>query len=259
MTSQEDFANLKLQLEDIEVATNHFSDENLIGEGGFGKVYIGNLSVSGEPTDIAARKLHYDYGQGDYEFWNEISMLATLKHNNLVSLIGFCDDKGQKIIVTKREVNKSLDQHLSDPTLTWTQRLRICVEVARALKYIHCDKTHDSSVIHRNIKSSKVLLDENWKPKLSGFELAKANTKARRHRLVLAERSGTLGYVDPSYDKTGFESHKSDVYSFGVMLFEVLCGRKAFVLKETEQDPPQAVEQDLTKTADPHPTERGME
>ncbi|KAJ0613316.1 putative protein kinase RLK-Pelle-CR4L family [Helianthus annuus] len=241
--SNEQLDRFKLQLKDIVEATNNFADEYLIRKGGFGKIYRGNLVLSGKPTNIVARRLHYDYGQDDFEFWNEISMLARLKHhNNLVSFIGYIDEAEEKIIINEYEVNGSLDEHLED--LTWTQRLEICVDVARALSYIHCDNGHESSVIHSNIKSSKILLDEEWTPKLAGFELAKENTKSRKHRLIVAERSGTIGYVDPTYEKTGFVSHKSDVYSFGVVLFEVLCGRRAFLLDDKEPLSPQFIEHD---------------
>ncbi|MFS7909271.1 putative protein kinase RLK-Pelle-SD-2b family [Helianthus anomalus] len=261
MSSIEELAKLKLPLEVIVKATNNFADENLIRQGGFGRIYKGYLFLSGIPTDIVARRLHYDYGQDDFEFWNEISMLARLKHDNLVSIIGFCDEEREKIIINTYEVNGSLDKYLSSTTLTWMQRLQICVDVASALNYIHYG--YEFSVIHRNIKSSKILLDEKWKAKLSGFELSKQNTKARKHRLVLAEISGTIGYVDPTYEKTGFVSHKSDVYSFGVLLFEVLCGRRAFVPDEREPHSPQSTEKDyqggklefmgkVDKIPDPH-------
>ncbi|KAM0012665.1 putative protein kinase RLK-Pelle-DLSV family [Helianthus debilis subsp. tardiflorus] len=263
MSSHGEFAHLKLPLEEIAKATNNFAEEKLIGQGGFGKVYKGNLLLSGKPTNIAARRLHYDYGQGDLEFWNEITMLSSLNHDNLVSFIGFCNEKGEKIIINEYEFNQSLDRYLSSPALTWMQRLHICVGVARALNYIHCDDGHESSVIHRNIKSSKILLNEKWKPKLSGFEHSKTNTKARRHRLVLADIIGTIGYVDPTYEKTGFVTHKSDVYSFGVVLFEVLCKRRAFFQDQREQHSPQFTEQNykdkkldvmekLDQIADPH-------
>ncbi|XP_071692439.1 uncharacterized protein [Rutidosis leptorrhynchoides] len=230
-----EYAHFQIPLKKIVKATNNFADENLIGQGGFGKVYQGKLYWFGEMMYIAARRLHYEYGQGDTEFWTEIFMLDSLKHENLVSIIGFCHEDDEKIIVNKLEAHKSLDRYLSGPDLTWMQRLEICVGVAHALRYmIHYDVTHHFSVIHRNIKSSKILLDENWKPKLSGFEISMKNNRAGRNRLLLAEINGTIGYVDPTYKRTGFVTHKSDIYSFGVVLFEVLCGRRAFILDEQE-------------------------
>lgn len=234
----EDYDRFKIPLEDIKNATKNFA--HLIGEGGFGKVYKGDLEISGKPiTTIAARRLHYDYGQGDLEFLQEIIFLSDLQHENLVSFVGFCDEKGEKIIVNKYEARGSLDKYLDDSSLTWTRRLNICAGVARALNYIHYDVGRKYSVIHRNIKSSKVLLDENWNPKLSGFELAMSNSSERKHRYLLADTVGTIGYVDPTYEKTGFVNHKSDVFSFGVVLFEVLCGRKAFIPDKQEQQLPE--------------------
>ncbi|XP_076940034.1 uncharacterized protein LOC143609052 [Bidens hawaiensis] len=234
MSSHEEYEHLKISLKEIREATNDFADENLIGRGGFGKVYKGNLMLAGQQTDIVARMLHYDYGQGDLEFWTEIMTLSGLKHRNLVSFVGYCDEKGKKIIINKHESHESLDKYLKGSVLTWLQRLKICVGIARAMNYIHYDAGRNYSVIHRNIKSSKVLLDDNWEPKLSGFEHAVRNTTERRHRLLLAEIIGTIGYVDPTYEKTGFVTHKSDVYSFGVVLFEIMCGRKAFISVEQE-------------------------
>ncbi|GJW82486.1 kinase RLK-Pelle-CrRLK1L-1 family protein [Tanacetum coccineum] len=239
MPSPIEFAHLQIPLKKIIKATNNFDDENLIGQGGFGRVYKGNLLQSGQSINIVARRLHHDYGQGDIEFWTEIMMLASLKHENVVSIVGFCDENDEKIIINKYEAKGSLDKYISSANLTWIQRLQICVDVARVLKYIHYDDGHDFSVIHRNIKSSKILLDDNWKPKLYGFQTSLKSTKVRRHRILLAEVIGTIGYVDPMYEKTGFVTHKSDVYSLGVVLFEVMCGRRAFG---------EAVEKDLSES-----------
>ncbi|GKF40784.1 kinase-like domain, phloem protein 2-like protein [Tanacetum coccineum] len=116
------------------------------------------------------------------------------------------------------------------------QRLKICTDVANALSYIHYDVGRDFSVIHCNIKSSKILLDDKWEPKLSGFELSLKNTVARRHRLVLTRDINENAYLDPKYKKTGGLTHKSDVYSFGVVLLEVLCGMSAIAEDEDEDE-----------------------
>ncbi|GKD14307.1 kinase-like domain-containing protein, partial [Tanacetum coccineum] len=228
------FADLQIQLKDILEATKNFDDENLIGQGGFVRVYKGTLLQSEKSMDIVARRFHCHYVQGGVEFWKEIMTLQKLEHENVLKIIGFCDEENEKIIINKYEANRSLDQYLSKLTLTWMQRLQICVDVARSLKHIHYDDQHESSFVHRNIKSSKILLNENWKPKLYGFEISLKHAKARRHRALLAEDIGTIGYVDPMYKKTGFVTHKSDVYSLGVVLFEVLCGRRAFIPEKTE-------------------------
>ncbi|KAJ9559394.1 hypothetical protein OSB04_014008 [Centaurea solstitialis] len=223
----QEFAHLKIPLQDVKSATNNFADENFIGQGDFGKVYKGQLLLSGQLVNIVAKRLDRTFGQGDVEFWKEVSTLTRLKLVNIVSIIGFSDADAEKIIIYKYEVNGSLDKYLSGSTLTWMQRLHICVGAARALSYMHYDMGRDYCVIHRDIKSSKVLLDENWEAKISGFGLSIANLATRRHRLVLSHAVGTLGYADPVYVETGILTQKSDVYSFGVVLFEVLCGRTA--------------------------------
>ncbi|KAJ0503077.1 putative protein kinase RLK-Pelle-CrRLK1L-1 family [Helianthus annuus] len=157
-------------------------------------------------------------------------MLHSLKHQNLVSIVGFCDENGEKIIVNKFEARLSLARYLSDPvTLTWTQRLQICLGIAQALSYIHYDEGRDFSVIHRDIKSYKILLDVNWEAKLSGFELSTTQPAPRRGDPLSDLPCGSIGYVDPTYIKSERVTHKSDVYSFGVVLFEVMSGRKAYI------------------------------
>ncbi|XP_071719556.1 receptor-like protein kinase HERK 1 [Rutidosis leptorrhynchoides] len=225
------FARLQIPLEDVKNATNNFADDNFIGKGGGMKVYKGKLFHHGQLIDIVARK----YGQRDIEFWTDISIVSFLRHENLVNFIGFCDENDENIIVNKYEAKGSLDRYLSDPNLMWTQRLQICLGVARALSYIHYDDARDFSVVHCNIKSSKILLDDNWLPKLSGFSLSLKTRKARRHRLILSRPQGTREYTDPLLIKSGSVTHKSDVYSFGVVLFEVLCGRSAVMKTERSE------------------------
>ncbi|KAJ0876903.1 putative protein kinase RLK-Pelle-CrRLK1L-1 family [Helianthus annuus] len=224
------FDYLNLPLIDIQTATNHFAEENIVRRDGFGNEYKGQLLLSsGQLIDIIARRLDRRYGQGTKEFQTEIMMLASLKHPNLVSIVGFCDERYEKIIVNKFEAKGSLDQYLSDPIkLPWTQRLHICLGIARALSYIHYDQGRTLSVIHRDIKSLKIVLDDKWEAKLSGFELSTMQPATRRQGLVLDLPCGTPGYVDPAYAASATVNHKSDVYSLGVVLFEVLTGRKAW-------------------------------
>ncbi|GJZ98573.1 kinase-like domain-containing protein [Tanacetum coccineum] len=230
-SSIQNLDHLRISLEDILEATNHFSNENLIRQGGFGKIYKGTLLRSGEMIDIVARRLDTKYGQGSKEFWTEISMLSNLKHKNVVSLIGLCDEKNEKIVINKYEAKGSLDNYLSNQSIRWLERLEICVGIAHALSYIYYDVGRDFSVIHRNIKSSKILLDGNYEPKLAGFELSMTTVASRRDRLCIDDACGSTGYVDPTYAKTGSVTHKSDIYSFGVVLFEVLSGKKAITDK----------------------------
>nr|XP_043635289.1 uncharacterized protein LOC122606497 isoform X2 [Erigeron canadensis] len=219
---------LRIPLQEIISATHKFSVKRIIDSGGFGYVYKGKLSRHGKLIDVDIKRLDRKFGQGDTEFWTEIAMLSNLKHINIVSIVGFCDEADEKIIITKLEVNGSLGNNLRNPNLTWLQRLRICIGVARALTYIHCDTSHGYDVIHRDIKSGKVMLDENWDAKVSGFGLSVKVPATRRHHRVFDKAVGTLGYADPVYVETQTATQKSDVYSFGVVLFEVLSGRRAY-------------------------------
>ncbi|GKB89473.1 kinase RLK-Pelle-CrRLK1L-1 family protein, partial [Tanacetum coccineum] len=228
-----EFAHLQIPLEDVVKATNNFADENIIGRGGFGYVYEGKLLVSGKLLDISARRLDRSHGQGGVEFWTEISMLSSLKNDNIVSMIGFCDETGEKVIIYRYYANGSLSMHLTDPTLTWSERLSICATVAEAIDYIHkYEKERSYCVIHRAISSSTILLDKDWEPYLSGFEYSIKHSVDRMNQTLLSEAIDTRGYMDPAIEKTGGVTHKSDVYSLGVVLFEVLCGRRAFIPNE---------------------------
>ncbi|MFS7990560.1 putative protein kinase RLK-Pelle-CrRLK1L-1 family [Helianthus anomalus] len=230
------FAHLQIPLEDVRNATNNFADDNIIGRGGLGRVYKGQLQRSGELIMISALRLDRKHGGGVVEFWTEVSMLSDLKHPNIVSIVGFCDEEHEKIIVTTYEAkNGSLKEHLNNPKLTWTQRLKICVGVARALSYLHYDEGRGYGVIHLNVNSSTILLDENWEPKLSGFKVSIKQSLNRMDQVVLSEPIGTIGYLDPEIEKTKGVTHKSDVYAFGVVLFEILCGRRAYIRNDANR------------------------
>ncbi|KAL7614369.1 hypothetical protein Lser_V15G08839 [Lactuca serriola] len=207
MARIQELDHLQIPLEDIKLATNNFSEDNFIGLGGFGKVYEGQLhvsdfattsSISGRPvTTVAVKRLDVQGGQGKNEFLNEIVMLASYKHKNLASIVGFCDEGGEKIIIYKYEARGSLDNYLANDHLTWVQRLQICLGAARGLNYLHADVGESHSPTNQNIT------------------------------FLVTNAAGTLGYVDPLYVSTGVLTKESDVYSFGVVLFEVLCGRLA--------------------------------
>ncbi|KAF5786433.1 putative protein kinase RLK-Pelle-LRR-I-1 family [Helianthus annuus] len=229
------FSHLQIPLEDVLNATNNFHDDNIIGRGGLGIAYKGQLQRSGKLIKIVALRLNRKQRERDLEFWTEISVLSDLKHTNLVSIIGFSDEKHEKIIVTTHAAKGSLQEHLNSPNLTWTQRLKICVGVAHALSYLHYDEGRGYGVIHLNVNSSTILLDENLEAKLSGFKVSIKQSLNRMDQVVLSEPIGTRGYMDPEIEKTKGVTQKSDIYSFGVVLFEILCGRKAFVPKETNR------------------------
>ncbi|GJW86334.1 kinase-like domain, phloem protein 2-like protein [Tanacetum coccineum] len=232
MSSLKYSSHLQFSFEDIESATNNFASEYIIREDTAKWVYQGRMLHSGQFTDIVVRGIYPQYKKEENKkFRMEKSMLSSLSHTNVVSVIG-CSDNDNMFIIYKKEANGSLDKYLSDETLSWMQRLKICLGVANALSYIHYDAGRDFSVIHCNIRSSKILLDDKWEPKLSGFEFSLKNTIPRRHRLLLTRDIVKNVYLDPKYRKTGGVTHKSDMYSFGVVMFEVLCGRSAVLPSE---------------------------
>ncbi|KAM0053644.1 putative protein kinase RLK-Pelle-CrRLK1L-1 family [Helianthus debilis subsp. tardiflorus] len=230
MTSIKVFNHLKIPLEDIKLATNNFNETTYISRGGFGKVYKGELVHSGKLVMVAIKRLDPTHGQGTPEFWKEIMMLSRCRHKNLVSLLGFCDEGSEKILVYEYLSNKSLDMYLSDTKLSWIQRLKICIGAARGLEYLHNPRGTMQRVLHRDIKSSNILLDEKWNAKISDFGLSKFGPANQEHTFLLSNAAGTLGYIDPLYMEMGFLTKESDIYSFGVVLFEVLCGRSGFIM-----------------------------
>ncbi|GKB18416.1 kinase-like domain, phloem protein 2-like protein, partial [Tanacetum coccineum] len=227
---KDEFAHLRIPLENILSATNSFADENVIGRDGIGNRYQGQLLWSGELIEINARRLNKDLDDGEQLLWMEISMLSTLKHKNVVSLVGFCDENDEKIIIIRSEMRGSLKNYLSDPMLTWVRRLEISVGVAHALSYIHHEEARDFSLIHRNITSNTVLLNDDWKPKLSNFERSMRIKAYQRHYSFRTNKLEYVnGYGDPTYLETKNVSHKSDMYSFGIVLFELLCNRDLII------------------------------
>ncbi|XP_071688495.1 uncharacterized protein [Rutidosis leptorrhynchoides] len=228
--------HLKISLEEVRKATNNFDNSNIIGKGDFGEVYRGQLLRSDKLVKIAARRLDRKDRYGVTEFWREISMLSILNHENIVSIIGFCDEQDEKIIINKRCVKGSLLMHINKERLTWIQRFRICVGVARALSYMHDDDERSYSVIHRNINSSTILLDNNFVPRLSSFEYSLKHVVDQKEQVLLSNPIGTTGYMDLEITKTGGVTLKSDIYSFGIVLWEVLCWRKAFIPNEDEDE-----------------------
>ncbi|KAJ0703194.1 putative protein kinase RLK-Pelle-CR4L family [Helianthus annuus] len=204
----------RFRLQEILVATEDFSDKNLITEGALGKVYKGQLFWNGDWMNFMVRKLDCTYGQGD-ELQTEFSTVKSLKHKNIISILGYNDENNENIIVYEQAVLGTLDQHLTDRSLTWVQRLKICLGVARALSHIHCD------IIHCDINSSKIFLDKDWEPKIYGFELSTKYPQSWRHRLLYSH-----------YFNTDNMTPEFDVYSFGVLLLEVLHGRKQMITND---------------------------
>ncbi|KAK9067872.1 hypothetical protein SSX86_011983 [Deinandra increscens subsp. villosa] len=216
-------------MKDIISATNNFDPTRVIGGGGFGKVYKGELSSPVGQITVAFKQLDRRFGQGNIEFWKEVMMLSKYKHENLISLMHFCIEGDEMILVYEYASRGSLDRYLSDAsTLSWIQRLKICLGTARGLRFLHDPKGTQQRVLHRDIKSSNILLDENWTAKVSDFGLSKIGPANQMHTYLVSHGVGTPGYCDPLYMEFGFLSKESDVYSFGVVLFEILCGKLCY-------------------------------
>ncbi|KAK1427647.1 hypothetical protein QVD17_16338 [Tagetes erecta] len=237
MAYMEQFQHLIIQLEAIKLATNNFSDESCIGRGGFGKVYKGKINGFDGHAMVALKRLDRAFGQGDPEFWKEIMMLSLYKHENIISLLGFCDDCGEKILVYEYIPNRSLDLYLNSDKLTWILRLKICIGAACGLAYLHSGEGSQQRVLHHDIKSSNILLDENWNAKISDFGLSKFGPANQKYTFIFSNAVGKFGYCDPLYQETGLLTKESDVYSFGVVLFEVLCGRMCIENKSVRHQP----------------------
>ncbi|XBI64694.1 hypothetical protein VPH35_044755 [Triticum aestivum] len=210
-------------LRDLEFATNRFSKENVLGEGGYGVVYRGRL-VNG--TEVAIKKIFNNMGQAEKEFRVEVEAIGHVRHKNLVRLLGYCVEGVNRMLVYEFVNNGNLEQWLHGAmrqhgVFTWDNRMKVVIGTAKALAYLH--EAIEPKVVHRDIKSSNILIDDEFNGKVSDFGLAKMLGSDKSH--ITTRVMGTFGYVAPEYANTGMLNEKSDVYSFGVLLLETVTGR----------------------------------
>ncbi|GLT32658.1 hypothetical protein SLA2020_073080 [Shorea laevis] len=215
------FSKSSFTHEELALATNGFSDANLIGQGGFGYVHKGVLSNG---KVVAVKQLKAGSGQGDREFCAEVEIISRVHHRHLVSLVGYCITGERRMLVYEFVPNNTLKFHLhgnGGAVMSWRSRVRIALGAAKGLAYLHED-CHPK-IIHRDIKAANILLDESFEAKVADFGLAKFSLDLESH--ISTRVMGTFGYLAPEYACTGKLTEKSDVFSFGVVLLEMIAGR----------------------------------
>ncbi|XP_061349736.1 L-type lectin-domain containing receptor kinase IV.1-like isoform X2 [Gastrolobium bilobum] len=220
---EQEYGPHRFKFKDLYFATKGFKEKELLGTGGFGRVYKGVMPIS--KIEVAVKKVSHESRQGMREFVSEIVSIGRLRHRNLVSLLGYCRRKGELLLVYEYMPNGSLDKYLYNQptvTLTWSQRFRIIKGVASGLFYLH--EEWEQVVVHRDIKASNVLLDAELNGRLGDFGLARLydhGTDPQTTHVV-----GTLGYLAPEHTRTGKATTSSDVFAFGAFLLEVVCGKR---------------------------------
>ncbi|CAN8291715.1 unnamed protein product [Cochlearia groenlandica] len=208
--------------EELANITQGFARHNILGEGGFGCVYKGTLH---DGKVVAVKELKAGSGQGDREFNAEVETISRVHHCHLVSLVGYCNSDQHRLLIYEYVSNQTLEHHLHGkgrPVLEWSKRVRIAIGSAKGLAYLHED-CHPK-IIHRDIKSANILLDDEFEAQVADFGLARLNDTTQTH--VSTRVMGTFGYLAPEYASSGKLTDRSDVFSFGVVLLELVTGRK---------------------------------
>ncbi|ERN18048.1 hypothetical protein AMTRI_Chr13g89490 [Amborella trichopoda] len=213
----------RFKYKELVSATNGFNEEGKLGEGGFGGVYMGLLTDTNEA--VAVKRVSSGSKQGKKEFVSEVTIISRLRHRNLVQLIGWCHYRAELLLVYEFMPNGSLDQYLfgKKTELTWDLRYKVAMGLASSMLYLH--EEWEQCVVHRDIKSSNIMLDTNFNAKLGDFGLARLVDHDQPSQTTVI--AGTMGYLAPECVTTGKASRESDVYSFGVVALEICCGRRA--------------------------------
>ncbi|KAF3325603.1 Protein kinase APK1B [Carex littledalei] len=224
---------------ELSTATKGFRPDLVIGEGGFGFVYKGVIDELVRPgfpeTHVAVKELNCDSLQGDKEWLTEVNFLGQFKHKNLVKLVGYCCENEHRLLVYEYMASGSLDKHLFSrmyPAPQWSTRMKIALDAARGIAFLHAA---ERPLIYRDLKTSNILLDEEFNAKISDFGLAKEGPTGEKSH-VSTRVMGTYGYAAPEYLNAGHLSTRSDVYGFGVLLIEILIGRRALDKARPERE-----------------------
>ncbi|KAK1407091.1 hypothetical protein QVD17_38702 [Tagetes erecta] len=218
---------LKVSLDHIRLVEELLVDNyNMRGE--HGMLYKGEVPHKNSHKKVVVKRFSPHKLSSEREFLKEFEVLFKYKHENIIGLLGYCEEMGEKIIVYEHASKGTLDKYVNDTNFSWTKRLKVCIDIANGLKFLHDggDLGHDV-VIHRDIKSSNILLNKDWKAKICGFDHSLIYPPNERFEYVKDNVGSSPGYCDPSFLKTQFLTKESDIYSFGVILFEILCGRLA--------------------------------
>ncbi|KAL8223146.1 hypothetical protein R6Q57_020545 [Mikania cordata] len=221
---------LKFSLEHIREGVENFSGDNCIMRGGYGMLYKGKVQYNNRKRTVFVKRFNHDNDtrlSWEHYFLKEFEVLFKYKHENIIGLVGYCKEIDERIIVYEYASKGCLDRYLNDARLSWIKRLKICIDIANGLKFLHGGGVGQDIVIHRDIKSSNILLNNDWEAKICGFEHAITHPSNENIEYVITNFEGSPGYSDPLFLEAHFLTKESDIYSLGVVLFEMLCGRLA--------------------------------